>query len=130
MGALERVLWECSRCLLSSDDNSTGGLVGFTIEGFNDDGNSIGRDRKVGIDIGGQRQKKGMKLLKSGRFGHRREYVVDVAQKVGLDLMLWEDCVLRRQSGKDVYGAVVVLQKKTNEGLDSDLKSIGPRSDL
>lgn len=48
-------------------------------------------------------------LQKSGRFGHSREYIHEVAGQVGLQVQLLEDCTPRSDSGVPVRGLVVVL---------------------
>ena len=56
--------------------------------------------------------KKGMLLLKSGRFGHSQAYVEKVAKKAGLKVTIWDEGALRKQGGATVRGAVVVLKKR------------------
>ena len=88
VGDISSVLAESSRCLV---DN---GLVGFTIESYEDSGSDSG-----------------LKLLPSGRFGHSREYINEVATLKGFQVFSWEECILRKQGGKDVTGAAVILKK-------------------
>ena len=54
----------------------------------------------------------GLRLLPSGRFGHSKAYIEQVASKHGLAVIEWKDDVLRKQRGADVAGASVVLQKQ------------------
>lgn len=51
-------------------------------------------------------------LQKSGRFGHRREYIYEVAWQVGLHVQLLQDCVPRSDSGLPVRGLAAVLEKR------------------
>jgi predicted TPR repeat methyltransferase len=51
----------------------------------------------------------GVKLLKSGRFGHSKKHVQQVAKYFGFQILQWTEAVLRKQGGSDVPGAVVVL---------------------
>ena len=90
VGALDEIFQQCSRVLRK------GGLLVFTVE-FPQKGESL--------------SKHGVKLLKSGRFGHSRKHVKEVAEKSGFELATWEDAVLRTQGGIDVPGAAVVLRK-------------------
>ena len=89
VGALDEVFREASRVL------KEGGLVGFTIE-------TPPNEKKGSED--------GLMLLQSGRFGHSKSYVKDVADKAGLTLVEWKEEVLRKQGNKDVEGAAVLLQ--------------------
>jgi predicted TPR repeat methyltransferase len=54
----------------------------------------------------------GLKLLRSGRFGHSQAYIETTANRHGLKLKLWKNGTLRKQRGEDVRGAVVVLEKE------------------
>ena len=89
VGALDEVFREASRVL------KEGGLVGFTIE-------TPPNEKKGSED--------GLMLLQSGRFGHSKSYVKDVADKAGLALVEWKEEILRKQGNKDVEGAAVLLQ--------------------
>ena len=89
VGALDEVFREASRVL------KEGGLVGFTIE-------TPPNEKKGSED--------GLMLLQSGRFGHSKSYVKDVADKAGLTLVEWKEEILRKQGNKDVEGAAVLLQ--------------------
>jgi predicted TPR repeat methyltransferase len=89
IGDISQVLYESSKCLVDS------GIVAFTVESL-DDGTS---------------ESSGLKLLKSGRFGHSKKYIEQVAADNGFKLLSWDDCVLRQQGGADVNGATVVLVK-------------------
>lgn len=90
VGDIGQILEESSKVL------SKGGLVGFTVEGY---------EPKSKSDSG-------LKLLPSGRFGHSKSYITKVAKAHGFDLFSWEQCVLRQGGGKDVDGAVAILKKK------------------
>ena len=87
VGDISSLLYESFKCLASN------GLVGFSIESYDDD------------DVGEFR------LLKSGRFGHSKQYIEQVAKLNGFEVLTWEDCILRQQGGQDVKGATVVLKK-------------------
>ena len=89
VGALDEVFREASRVL------KEGGLVGFTIE-------TPPNEKKGSAD--------GLMLLQSGRFGHSKSYVKDVADKAGLTLVEWKEEILRKQGNEDVEGAAVLLQ--------------------
>ncbi|KAL7551141.1 hypothetical protein ACHAWF_014341 [Thalassiosira exigua] len=86
IGDMSKVLQESFKCLVE------GGLVGFTIETWTGPGS-------------------GLRLLPSGRFGHSRSYIDEVAKSNGFAVMSWEDCILRQQAKEDVNGATVVLAK-------------------
>jgi predicted TPR repeat methyltransferase len=85
IGALEEIFEECARVL------SFGGLLSFTVE------------------LSKEENFQGVKLLKSGRFGHSKKHVQQVAKKYGFQMLQWKEAVLRKQGGSDVPGAVVVL---------------------
>jgi len=53
----------------------------------------------------------GMGLLKSGRFGHSRAYIEDLASPYRLRMIEWKEETLRKQRGDNVAGAVVTFQK-------------------
>mmetsp|Transcript_11855 Transcript_11855/g.18194 ORF Transcript_11855/g.18194 Transcript_11855/m.18194 type:complete len:511 (+) Transcript_11855:105-1637(+) len=53
----------------------------------------------------------GMRLLKSGRFGHSRAYIEKLAARYELRVVEWKEETLRKQRGEAVAGAVVCLQK-------------------
>ena len=89
IGDISAVLRESWKCLVDS------GIVAFTLEGLDDD-----KDHELGL-----------RLLKSGRFGHSRKYIEMVASQNGFKLQFWDDCILRKQGGVDVKGATVVLIK-------------------
>ena len=89
IGDIANILRESSKCLVHS------GLVAFTVERY---------DERTSDETG-------LKLLKSGRFGHSKRYIETVAKENGFDVLRWKDCVLRQQGGADVKGAVVVLVK-------------------
>ena len=89
VGALDEVFREASRVL------KEGGLVGFTIE-------TPPNEKKGSED--------GLMLLQSGRFGHSKSYVKDVADRAGLTLVEWKEEILRKQGNNDVEGAAVLLQ--------------------
>ena len=89
IGDISHVLKESSKCLVDS------GIVVFTVESYHE--NSLSEF--------------GLRLLKSGRFGHSKKYIHHVAKENGFKVQSWEDCVLRQQGGADVNGAVVVLVK-------------------
>ena len=89
IGDVSNVLDECKKCLVED------GLIGFTVESYE----ATAADN-------------GLRLLPSGRFGHSKGYVYQIAAKHGFSVLSWKDAVLRQQSGKDVNGAVVILQKK------------------
>jgi len=88
VGDISKVLEESSKRLV---DN---GLVGFTVESYE-----------------GSKADRGLRLLPSGRFGHSRSYIDEVAKVAGFEVLSWEDCVLRQQSHVDVLGASVILKK-------------------
>jgi len=89
IGDVSDVLGECMKCLVKN------GLVGFTVESY----------ETTEADSG-------LRLLPSGRFGHSKEYVYQMAEKHGFQVLSWKDAVLRQQAGKNVNGAVVILQKQ------------------
>jgi len=89
IGDVSTVLDECMNCLVKN------GLVGFTVESY----------ETTEADSG-------LRLLPSGRFGHSKEYVYQMAEKHGFEVLSWKDAVLRQQAGKNVNGAVVILQKQ------------------
>mmetsp|Transcript_31313 Transcript_31313/g.46734 ORF Transcript_31313/g.46734 Transcript_31313/m.46734 type:complete len:709 (-) Transcript_31313:35-2161(-) len=95
VGDLDDTFRECMRAL------RTNGILSFTVEmpSKNDDAAEHVR-------------KHGMALLKSGRFGHSRKYVENVANNVGFKMVEWKAKVLRKQGKEDVPGAVVVLKKR------------------
>ena len=86
VGDISALLHESFKCLASN------GLVGFSIESYDDDEGEF-------------------RLLKSGRFGHSKQYIEKVAELNGFEILTWEDCILRQQGGQDVKGATVVLKK-------------------
>ena len=95
IGALEDSFRECARVLIPKE-----GLLVFTLELIVDDP----KDENHGATGG-------VKLLKSGRFGHSKDYVQNVAKTFGFALDLWQEDVLRTQGGNPVPGAVVVLRR-------------------
>ena len=95
IGALDEVFREASRILKQN------GMVGFTVE-TPPTNNRGGNTAREGVD--------GLMLLPSGRFGHSRAYVEDVANKAGLKLTEWKEEVLRKQGKDDVQGAVALLE--------------------
>ena len=84
VGDISNLLAESSKCL------DKDGVLGFTVENY------------VGP---------GLKLLKSGRFGHSLSYIEKVASEHGFEVLIWKDCVLRQQGGVNVNGASVILRK-------------------
>lgn len=54
----------------------------------------------------------GMILLPSGRFGHSKEYIEELAKQTGFNFKQWKEGTLRKQHLAPVRGAVVVLQKR------------------
>ena len=86
VGDISSMLHESFKCLARK------GLVGFTIESYDDEEGEF-------------------RLLKSGRFGHSKQYIEQVAKINGFEVLAWEDCILRQQGGQDVKGATVVLKK-------------------
>jgi predicted TPR repeat methyltransferase len=90
IGDISGVLEESARCLVEN------GLVGFTVE--------IYEDTKHDHDSG-------LKLLPSGRFGHSKAHIDNLARSKGFEVSSWKNCVLRQGGGKDVKGAVVILKK-------------------
>ena len=91
IGDISSILKESSRCLAQN------GLVGFTVESY--ESSSIGSDCT------------GLKLLPSGRFGHSKRYIENMAASNGFHVSCWNNCILRKQGGKDVKGATVILRK-------------------
>lgn len=89
IGDISNVLDECKKCLVED------GLIGFTVESY----------EPTDTDSG-------LRLLPSGRFGHSKDYVYQTAEKNGFNVLSWKDAVLRQQSGKDVKGAAVILQRQ------------------
>ena len=85
VGDISNLLAESSKCL------GKDGVLGFTVENY----------------YGGP----GLKLLKSGRFGHSLSYIKQVVLENGFEVLIWKDCVLRQQGGVDVNGASVILRK-------------------
>lgn len=94
VGDISKILEQSALCLEKD------GLVGFTIEQYEHEG----KDAQNGDDTG-------IKLLSSGRFGHSRAYIERVAISSGFGILSWQTCILRKQGGDDVKGAVIVLQK-------------------
>lgn len=92
IGDISNVLDECIKRLVED------GLIGFTVESY----------EPTGADSG-------LRLLPSGRFGHSKDYVHRIAEKHGFRVLSWRDAVLRQQSGKDVKGAAVILQKQVDD---------------
>lgn len=88
IGDISKVFEQSSVCLVS------GGIVGFTVEKYD-----------------GPHSDSGLRLLPSGRFGHSRSYIEDVANRSSFEVLSWEDCTLRQQGGKDVRGSSVILRK-------------------
>lgn len=88
IGDISNVLEEVSECLIS------GGMIGFTIESYE-----------------GSNKDSGLRLLPSGRFGHSRTYINEVAKSNGFEVLSWEECVLRHQGGTNVKGSSVILRK-------------------
>jgi predicted TPR repeat methyltransferase len=88
IGDISKVLEETYECLIS------GGVIGFTIESYK-----------------GCHKDSGLRLLPTGRFGHSRDYVNDVAKSKGFEVIFWEDCILRHQGGTEVRGSSVILRK-------------------
>jgi predicted TPR repeat methyltransferase len=59
-------------------------------------------------------------LTASGRFAHRKDYVVSVGEAVGLDLLHYESLDgFRHEHGKDVRGHLFVMRK--GESKDAEL---------
>ena len=81
-----QVLRESSKCL------ATNGMISFTVENYETNEDS------------------GLRLLPSGRFGHSRQYINEVAKISGFEVLSWDDCVLRQQGGKGVRGTTVILR--------------------
>lgn len=88
IGDLSEILKESYKSLVDS------GIVAFTVESLEDSSSDSG-----------------LRLLKSGRFGHSKTYIERVAGEHGFKIYSWNDCVLRQQGGADVNGATVVLVK-------------------
>ena len=91
IGDISRILEESSMCLVEN------GLVGFTIERYENPKQKS--------------ESPGLKLLQSGRFGHSKAYIHNLASANGFEVSTWKDCTLRKQGGTDVKGAVVILKK-------------------
>jgi len=87
VGDISSLLNESFKCLAASK-----GLVGFTVESYDDEEGEF-------------------RLLKSGRFGHSKQYIEQVAKLNGFEVLTWEVCIIRQQGGQDVKGATVVLKK-------------------
>ncbi|KAL3937610.1 MAG: hypothetical protein SGBAC_007319 [Bacillariaceae sp.] len=100
IGDIGPVLQESARSLVQ------GGLVGFTVESYENDSNGKNTNNKNNKD------NSGLKLLPSGRFGHSKSYISKVAKAHGFDVFSWKTSVLRQGGGKDVNGAVAILKKK------------------
>ncbi|KAL3774600.1 hypothetical protein ACHAW5_001386 [Stephanodiscus triporus] len=88
IGDISNVLEEVSECLIG------GGMIGFTIESYE-----------------GSNKESGLRLLSSGRFGHSRTYINEVAKSNGFEVLSWEERVLRHQGGTHVKGSSVILRK-------------------
>jgi len=86
VGDISALLHESFKCLARR------GLIVFTVESYDDEEGEF-------------------RLLKSGRFGHSKQYIEQVAKLNGFEVLTWEDCILRQQGGQDVKGATVVLKK-------------------
>lgn len=89
IGDISKVLRESSKCLV------TNGLIGFTVENYD-----------------ASNEDSGLRLLPSGRFGHSRQYIDEVAKQYGFEVFSWDDCILRQQGGNNVKGATVILRKQ------------------
>jgi predicted TPR repeat methyltransferase len=89
IGDISKVLRESSKCL------ATNGIIGFTVENYE-----------------ASNEDSGLRLLPSGRFGHSRQYINEVAKQYGFEVLSWDDCVLRQQGGNNVKGATVILRKQ------------------
>jgi predicted TPR repeat methyltransferase len=90
IGDISGILEESARCLVEN------GLVGFTVERYED----------TKHDSNG-----GLKLLPSGRFGHSKAHIDNLARSKGFKVSSWKNCAIRQGGGKDVKGAVVILKK-------------------
>ena len=88
IGDISKVLTHSSDCLVN------GGIIGFTVEKYD-----------------APKSEGGLRLLPSGRFGHSRTYIEEMATLSGFEVLLWEDCTLRQQGGEDVKGSSVILRK-------------------
>ena len=98
IGDISAVLQESSKCLVQ------GGLIAFTVESYGDNQDSN--------NVGDSDNKPGLRLLPSGRFGHSKSYISNLAMTEGFEVASWKDCVLRKQGGQDVKGAAIVLKMK------------------
>ena len=50
-------------------------------------------------------------LQKTGRFGHSREYILQLAGELGFKVFRLQDCIPRNDNGSPVYGLAVALVK-------------------
>ena len=89
IGDISKVLEESFRCLVKD------ACVGFTVESY---------EAATTTD-------NGLRLLPSGRFGHSKSHIKEVAERNGFEVVSWEACVLRQQAHRDVRGAAVILRK-------------------
>jgi predicted TPR repeat methyltransferase len=61
-------------------------------------------------------------LTASGRFAHRHEYVIEVANRYHLSLVHYEPLLnFRYEKGVGVRGHIFVLQKRTTKGMEQEL---------
>lgn len=123
VGDLKDLFQECARCLnkhVERDSENNGvssGLLGFTVElyqpsrtinAINNVNNNVcdndTKENRCNAD------KYGMRLLKSGRFGHTKDYITEMATLANLEIVYWNESVLRQQGGNDVPGAACVLR--------------------
>ena len=93
IGDVSKLLQNCDYCLKKD------GIISFTVEAHNPSNVEKGNINS------------GLQLLPSGRFGHSKDYIDHVAKLAGFQISNWENCVLRKQGGMDVKGAVVVLSR-------------------
>lgn len=83
-GDLNEIFTQCHQALV------TNGLFAFTTE---------------------KSFKENFELQKSARFGHNKNYIIDVAQKHHFTIEHEENVILRQQQGKSVEGYLFVLKK-------------------
>uniref|UniRef100_I2CRA6 Tetratricopeptide repeat family protein n=1 Tax=Nannochloropsis gaditana (strain CCMP526) TaxID=1093141 RepID=I2CRA6_NANGC len=98
MGRLEYIVGSVGKALKEK------GLFAFTLEAWEEE------EREEGGKGGGGEE--GWLLRPTGRYAHRREYVEDLLEKVGLGVLKAEAIVGRRDKGEAIKGWLFLCQKR------------------
>jgi predicted TPR repeat methyltransferase len=98
MGRLEYIVGSVGKALTEK------GLFAFTLEAWEEEEGEEG-----GKGGGGE---EGWLLRPTGRYAHRREYVEDLLEKVGLGVLKAEAIVGRRDKGEAIKGWLFLCQKR------------------